>query len=107
MVKKKRILAALLSAALVFPGVCAQGGLVVQAAQNTPPRQPYDLKTEMLTYAYGVNTKNPAFSWVVDDDDSNEVQTAYRIVVSKTSELKQDILDTGWVVSRGKLLCSR
>lgn len=99
MVKKKRILAALLSAALAVWGVCAQEGLVVRAGQNTPPRQPYDLKTEMLTYAYGINTRNPAFSWVIDDDDLNEVQTAYRIVVSGTSELKQDILDTGWVVS--------
>ncbi len=72
---------------------------MVKAAENTAPGKPTDLKTEMLREAYGIDTKNPAFSWVVNDTDADEVQTAYRILVSKTSALQGEALDTGWVES--------
>lgn len=74
---------------------------VVQAATNKAPGKPTGLKTELMKEAYGLNTKNPAFSWIVNDEDSDEVQSAYRIIVSKTSNITEQnkVCDTGWVVS--------
>lgn len=98
--KRKQAIALLLAAVLAGTGTIPYGfGITAQAAQGNAPDAPTDLKTEMLDEAYGIDTKDPAFSWVVNDKDQNEVQTAYRIVVSETSELKGDVLDTGWVES--------
>lgn len=38
--------------------------LEVKAATNTAPLQPDGLRTELLREAYGIDTKNPSFSWV-------------------------------------------
>ena len=98
--KRKQAIALLLAAVLAGTGTVSYGfGVTVNAAQGSAPGAPTDLKTEMLDEAYGIDTKDPAFSWVVNDKDQNEVQTAYRIIVSETSELKGDVLDTGWVES--------
>lgn len=90
------LLAALMAASGVFSGV---GTTAHAAGANNSPEKPTDLKVEMLEYAYGINTKNPSFSWVVNDSDKNEIQSAYRIVVSSTSALAGDVHDTGWVDS--------
>ncbi|MBS5387755.1 MAG: family 78 glycoside hydrolase catalytic domain [Clostridiales bacterium] len=92
-----KVMAVLMFTSGVFSGV--GGGTAYAAEPNTPPGKPTDIKVEMLEYAYGINTKNPAFSWVVHDEDKNEIQTAYRIVVSSTSALEGDVLDTDWVES--------
>lgn len=91
-------LAALMAASGVLTGI-GGGGTAHAAGANNPPEKPTDLKVEMLEYAYGINTKNPSFSWVVNDSDKNEIQSAYRIVVSSTSALAGDVHDTGWVDS--------
>lgn len=98
----KRTVSMLSAALLIVSGVLTgtAGGITANAAgSNTPPEKPTDTRVEMLEYAYGINTKNPAFSWVLHDKDENEVQTAYRILVSSTSALGGDVLDTGWVES--------
>ena len=98
--KRKQAIAMLLAAVLVGMGTVPYGlTTTVSAAQGNAPGAPTDLKTEMLDEAYGIDTKDPAFSWVVNDKDQNEVQSAYRIIVSETSELRGDVLDTGWVES--------
>ncbi len=100
--KHKKLYSIILAAAMTISsmsGLLMPGTDAVQAAENTAPEKPTDLKTEMLRAAYGIDTKNPAFSWVVNDADQDEVQSAYRIVVSQTSELAGDVLDTGWVNS--------
>lgn len=100
--RRKQFLSWVLAAGMAassLSGLVTGDAQIVQAAENTTPGKPTDLKTEMLREAYGLDTKNPAFSWVVNDADNNEVQSAYRIVVSKTSQLKGDIYDTGWIVS--------
>lgn len=61
-----------------------------------------DLRVEMLKLPYGINTKNPAFSWKMQDNDYNEKQTAYRIVIfDRLLDFDRGnfIKDTGWVES--------
>ena len=67
--------------------------------ENHAPLPPSNLKMELLEYPYGLNTKDPAFSWVVNDVDKNEMQTEYRIVFSNTNAdviNKKYFLNTGW-----------
>lgn len=92
---KKKFVAVSLATLITATGWV--GAVPVSAVTNTAPGKPYDLKVEMLEQAYGLGTKNPAFSWVVNDADRDEVQTAYRIVVSSRSKLAGDVYDTGWV----------
>lgn len=48
-------------------------------AENTPPSAPTGLLTNELTNP--MNAEEPAFSWLVNDADYNDVQTAYQIIV--------------------------
>lgn len=100
---KKKVFSIVLAVCMAFSGMqglMAGGFDEVLAAGNTAPGKPTDLKIEMLSEAYGIDTNNPSFSWVVNDEDPDEIQTAYRLVVSKTSALAGDVLDTGWVYDR-------
>ena len=75
---------------------------VSRALSAAAPGAPTGLKAELLEEAFGLNTKNPAFSWVMNDVDENERQTAYRIVVGTTlnnMSAKIYVKDTGWVKS--------
>lgn len=57
---------------------------------NSNPYEPSDLLTELQKKPLLVeNLENPALSWIVNDKDKGEFQTAYRIVVSK----EDDFLD--------------
>ena len=98
--KKKQAIALLLATVLAGTGTVPYAFVsTVYAGQGNAPDAPTNLKTEMLNEAYGIDTKDPAFSWVVNAKDQKEVQTAYRIIISETSELKGEVLDTGWVES--------
>ena len=100
--RRKQVLSWVLTAGMAvssLSGLVMGDMQVVQAADNTAPGKPSELKTEMLSEAYGLDTKNPAFSWVVNDADKDEVQSAYRIFVSKTSDLEGDVYATDWVES--------
>ena len=65
-------------------------------------KAPSRLKVGLLEKPCALNTKTPAFSWVVEDMGLDEVQTAYRIVLSKRlSEVQRKtyLKDTGWINS--------
>lgn len=102
---RKQLFSVILAASMVagsLTGITLGEAVVVKAETgNTAPGKPTDLKTELMSEAYGINTKNPAFSWVVNDVDKDEIQTAYRLVVSKTKEITDSskVHDTGWVES--------
>lgn len=103
--RKKRIISGMMAAVMVAASVFTGTGFSAQAAgENTPPEQPTELKVEMLKEAYGLNTKDPALSWVVNDQDPNEMQTAYQIQVDKRlgdfGSEEDRLIDTGWVESK-------
>jgi alpha-L-rhamnosidase len=61
------------------------------------------LKVNLLSDPYGIETDDPVFSWIVNDSDQNETQTAYQIMIT-TSVDKLDhnignVIDTGKVFS--------
>ena len=58
----------------------------------------YDLRTEYRVNPIGLTTKAPRFSWKLESDEKDTVQTAYRIQVW-TSE-NQLIWDSGHVERR-------
>ncbi len=68
---------------------------------NTTPDSPTSMRINLLTDAYSISVDNPSFSWVVQDIDKDEIQTAYRLVFSKKLSDASDgiyFFDTGWVV---------
>lgn len=64
--------------------------------------KPSDLKINLLSLPFGVDKEDLRFSWVMNDPDPNEVQTAYRIVVAN-SEIKmmekEYTFDSDWIES--------
>ncbi len=92
----KRILCLCLVLAMVV-SVGAVPMMTAVAVGNTAA--PTDLKVDLRENPYGLETLDPTFSWVMNDPDNNEKQTAYRVVISATSALGGDVLDTGWVSS--------
>lgn len=76
---------------------------MTELSENLKLGAPFDLKTELLNYAYGINTNNPAFSWIVNDKRKNAVQEAYRIkIYSSLFDAEQDTqqcIDTDWQIS--------
>lgn len=89
-----KFVAMALAAVMTVTG-CA--GAVSADTANSAPGKPTNLKVEMLEQAYGLDTKNPALSWVVNDADTDEIQTEYRIIVSSRNTLTGDVYDTGWI----------
>lgn len=69
------------------------------AADNRAPTAPTGLRTELLTDPVVIDTTEPSLSWVVGDPDSDERQTAYRIVIAASAAdvaAEQYVHDTGW-----------
>ncbi len=102
--KIKKFLSVVLSATMAASCIMNMGILNVSAmnGDNTAPLAPDNMKIELLEQAYGIGTKNPSFSWAVNDPDQNEMQTAYRIVISDTLEQAKSsnyLHDTGWISS--------
>lgn len=66
---------------------------------NHAPSAPSGLRTELLSDPVVVDTTEPSLSWVVNDEDADEIQTAYRIVLatSKANITAENYVhDTGW-----------
>ena len=64
--------------------------------------KPTDLRINLLSTPLGVDKDNLRFSWVMNDEDQNEVQTVYRITIAKTvAELASSdfVYNSGWVES--------
>ncbi|MHA1232265.1 MAG: family 78 glycoside hydrolase catalytic domain, partial [Candidatus Helarchaeota archaeon] len=64
---------------------------------------PTDLKCEYLVNPLGIDVLNPRLSWIIKSNLRNVKQTAYRIIVSSSSELLNndvgDLWDTGIIKS--------
>ena len=62
-----------------------------------------NLRVENLQNPIGLDIKNPRFSWMIDSNEFNQVQTAYQIIVSSSAELikenQADIWNSGKVIS--------
>lgn len=50
----------------------------------------YDLRTEYRVNPIGLDIKKPRFSWKIESDEKNTVQTKYHIVVTNASEVVWD-----------------
>ncbi|MFC7765045.1 glycoside hydrolase family 78 protein [Leucobacter soli] len=88
----------LVGAALVLSGSVASAAPAA-AADNRAPTAPTGLRTELLTDPVVIDTTEPSLSWVVGDPDSDERQTAYRIVIAASAAdvaAEQYVHDTGW-----------
>ena len=103
--KRKNLLRAMLCIVLCVCMV-AQTGLTAFAApaeSNTAPTAPTGLLMELMEKPFGIDNANPAMSWIVNDADNNEVQTAYQILVATTQANinadNGDVWDSGKVES--------
>ena len=66
--------------------------------------KPTDLRINLLSAPFGVDKNDLRFSWVMNDEDQNEVQKAYRITVAETAAALaagEFVHDSGWVESSG------
>lgn len=85
-------------------GMLAQTGLTAFAAErqeNTAPEAPTGMLMDLMEQPFGISTENPSMSWIVNDADANEVQTAYQILVAD-SQAKIDA-DQGNIWDSGKV----
>ncbi len=81
--------------------ILAVGGIaVVPTADAVTTWAPEGLRVNLLENPYGIPTMDPAFSWQMKDPESQEIQTAYQLVVYPSCQLKDPIADSGWVESR-------
>ena len=71
------------------------------SAAGTPPGSPSNLRVNDVVNPIGTGA-DVAFGWHVEDPDSNEVQTRYRILVATSAEFlvkeRADVWDSGEVV---------
>lgn len=95
---KKKIIIVLISCLLA---VAIGIGVVfmVPLFSNKHTQAPDGLRVDLLENPLGIQTMDPAFSWRMNDPDTNEVQTAYRVTVSKKSSMKNPVAQSGWVAS--------
>ena len=66
-------------------------------------KPPYNLKCEYLVNPICIDVENPRFSWYLEHEERNQIQSAYQIIVSSDKnslESKRGVLwDSGKVVS--------
>ncbi|MBB1510503.1 family 78 glycoside hydrolase catalytic domain [Tessaracoccus sp. MC1756] len=94
----RALVSTVVGAALVLSGAVA-AAVPASAATNSAPSAPSGLRTELLTDAVVIDTRQPSLSWVVNDPDPDEVQTAYRVAISSTrakAAAGDYVYDTGW-----------
>lgn len=63
---------------------------------------PSDLKINLLCNPYGVDKNNISFSWIMNDSNKDEYQTAYRLVISDSINAvnqRKFLYDSGWRTS--------
>ncbi|HLI33590.1 MAG TPA: alpha-L-rhamnosidase, partial [Terriglobia bacterium] len=67
------------------------------------PSAPFDLRCEYLTNPVGIDVRQPRFSWVLQDSDRGELQSAYQILVATSPQRlardEGDQWDSGKVTS--------
>ena len=93
----------MLSLTLVLAMVVGLFAMTASAETNLAPTAPTGLLMELSDTPLGIESATPGLSWVVNDPDSNEVQTAYQILVAtseeKLTEELADMWDSGKVDS--------
>ena len=93
----------MLSLTLVLTMVVGLFAMTASAETNLAPTAPTELLMELSDTPLGIESATPGLSWVVNDSDSNEVQTAYQILVAtseeKLTEELADVWNSGKVVS--------
>jgi len=65
-------------------------------------KAPSQLRVELMEEPYAIDTKTPSFSWAVNDAGLDEIQSAYRILITNRLTAIQNnkfLKDTGWVES--------
>lgn len=71
--------------------------------QAAAPGPPTYLRCEFQVDPLGIDVRQPKLSWIVNDEDRGEVQTAYRVLVASSETLlaqgQGDLWDTGRVPS--------
>lgn len=93
----RRWLAAAMAASLVLASVGAGAAPVIAFDGATPPDAPVDLSTNDRERPLEVEGA-PLFGWFPQDQDGNEIQTAYQIVVHQVAD-GATIWDSGKVES--------
>lgn len=73
-------------------------GNITAVDNNTAPNAPTELKINKLSEAFGIEG-TPLMSWIVNDTDKNEKQTAYQIKVAKDQAMTNVVWDSGKVMS--------
>lgn len=78
-------------------------GTVPDSDANHAPEAPTGLLLDLMEVPLGLDSKQPVMSWIVNDTDQNEVQTAYQVLVASTKEKidadQGDVWDSGKVMS--------
>ncbi len=95
--KKKQII--ILISCLLAVAIGVGVVFMVPLFSNKHTAAPNGLRVNLLENPLGIQTMDPAFSWRMNDPDNNEVQTAYRVTVSKKSSMKNPVVQSGWVAS--------
>jgi alpha-L-rhamnosidase len=79
------------------------GAVCLQAAENRPPTAPTGLLTDLLPEPLGIENPNPRLSWIVNDPDRQEHQSAYQILIGPCPEQlasdQENVWDSGKVKS--------
>lgn len=100
---KKKLSFILVIAIFSIIAVCiwGMGKFLLKRDVNTA-LAPYNLKINLLETPLGVEKDSLFFSWSMNDRDSNERQTAYRIVIAKGRNdfgRHKYVFDTDWIKS--------
>ena len=83
--------------ALCMPWACSASGV----ADNCPPHPPTRLLMDLLSEPLALENPEPVMSWVVNDPDSTERQTAYEILITDSREVHD--ADRGTIWASGKV----
>ena len=84
--------------------ICLTARFAVGDGTTHPPEAPTGLLMDLMAEPLGLENPTPRLSWIVQDPDPNEVQTAYQVQVASSREALTDGTDLTW--DSGKVLSS-
>jgi alpha-L-rhamnosidase len=78
-------------------------GMIPSARAQQGPAAPFDLRCEYLANPLGIDARQPRFSWVLENSERGELQSAYEVLVATSPALlnqgKADQWDSGKTAS--------
>lgn len=80
----KKYIIGLITILLIFPNVIS--GANAAPETNHPPEAPTGMLVELLSEPLGIENVSPGFSWIVNDPDRDEIQSAYQLLVASSLE---------------------